>query len=282
MLQGQGVRLHRGTICHLKAAGKDYDGAACTVVDYKEEKKKWLVRLEGEEWAGRQLLASEASMALAYCLLPVSLSKLRKFKGVTEEGVQGSCGRGLLAAQSVGAGNPIFEEAPFMVVYKAHDDPFVHHAHRWRAYSALELAARRDGDVSTRAAVNAFDDLDYPLDRPSAATLHEVAEAIADSTAAAESGGGIGQRVVQRTALVQQVAGVLNKFRANEFGFANGPEVETLTPAAAAYRASAVYAFISRVNHSCEPSCGMVSKEGFHAARSIGFKLAQVIAIECH
>ena len=36
-----------------------------------------------------------------------------------------------------------------------------------------------------------------------------------------------------------------------------------------------MYAFTARVNHSCDPNMGMVSKEGFHVAHKIGFKLSQ-------
>ena len=213
------------------------------------------------------------SQSLTRATASSGLVKLRIFKELEKEAAQGACGRGLAVATHVPEGNPVFEEAPFLIVYKKPSEPLVHHAHRWQAYSTLATNARKEQeeDGYYKEALSSFDDFQYPSDIPG--PLREVAATIASNVAEGDDDSATGRRI-QPAWLEQHISGVMMRFKSNEFGFANGPDVEHQTPPDA-FLASAVYAFTSRVNHSCDPTLGMVTKEGFHISKKIGFKLDQ-------
>ena len=66
------------------------------------------------------------------------------------------------------------------------------------------------------------------------------------------------------------VTDTLMRFQCNQFGFSNGvPSADT------SFGASAVYAFISRVNHSCAPSMAMASRRKYCDAHGIEYSPAE-------
>lgn len=340
MLQGVIARLHEGTICHISGealddeeSGKSLDGVRCSIQSFDPAASKWRVRLEGRAWNGRELLdVDEGSLRIGHCLLPSALDEeaLEIYCTLSFEDAQGDCGRGLVVTQPVKAGQPIFEEAPFIVCSSWGDRRHgatsnEHHAERWLAYCALEAHARREredsGDEDRWAtALSAFHDLGYATDVPShvragadhicarhARTVFgrqgresssgndvgssggssnrssccDVPESpnenrIAAETAAAHpatSPSPTLQRLQRDTSPspsspspLQRVIQVLMRFNCNQFGLSNSANGASSASSGAPgsggpFCASALYAFTSRVNHSCDPSLAMASKE---------------------
>ena len=108
MMQGSNVKLHKGTVCHLR--GSTYDGAICMVEAYIKEKAKWQVKLQGAEHKNKQLLVPEDRLRMAFCLIPTSPARFESYVAIEDESTQGACGRGLCAGQRVPAGAPVLEE----------------------------------------------------------------------------------------------------------------------------------------------------------------------------
>ncbi len=70
------------------------------------------MRLLGSGWNGKEVLVSDGSLRLSYCLLPMSVGRhICKVKIDFEE-EQGSCGRGLVILESACAGDILFESRP--------------------------------------------------------------------------------------------------------------------------------------------------------------------------
>ena len=65
MIHGQRVRLHRNTVCHLEAPGRDFDGELCQVQSYDAAKNKWHIELNGGRHKGKELLVPESSLRKA-------------------------------------------------------------------------------------------------------------------------------------------------------------------------------------------------------------------------
>ena len=72
MLQGVGVRLHKGSVCHVHSFHDGLDGERCTVLSFDGAKKEWLVRIQGGDFRGKELSIAESSLRLR--LLPATLS----------------------------------------------------------------------------------------------------------------------------------------------------------------------------------------------------------------
>ena len=112
-------------------------------------------------------------------------------------------------------------------------------------------------------ALAAFEDLGISDDVPdhiaecAASLVEDLAKAAAEST---------GPTLEVPT--VDQVTTTLMRFNCNQFGFDNGA-----VGGNPSFSASALYLNISRVNHSCEPSMGMLSKESFCKGNRIAFKV---------
>ena len=154
MLHGQRVRLHRNTVCHLEAPGRDFDGELCQVQSYDAAKNKWHIELNGGRHKGKELLVPESSLSFAYCLLAESIGQHKKMVKLIEEGAQGSCGRGLVVAQSVAPGAALFQEPPLLL---SSTGPKRMHEDRWRAYLMLMISTQQQ--QLPAAALAAFDDL---------------------------------------------------------------------------------------------------------------------------
>ena len=137
MLQGVGVRLHKGSVCHVHSFHDGLDGERCTVLSFDGAEKEWLVRIQGGDFRGKELSIAESSLRLSYCLLPSAPSRLRRYFDIQCEGMQGSCGRGLVSRVAVPAGEAIFDEPPLVVAYKSTKSPQEHHSERWVAYATL-------------------------------------------------------------------------------------------------------------------------------------------------
>lgn len=248
MFHGNKVRLHPGTVCHLDAPGRPFHLEHCTVQKFDAAKSKWQIRLEAQQWNGKELLVPESSLRLAFCLLPDSVAKRKKMVKLIEEDAQGSCGRGLVVAQSVAPGAPLFEEPPLVLSSSGKGM----HQDRWRAYLTLMMSAQQQ--PAHGAALEAFEDLgisDLPtmLESTKAAASNILSEALAAA----------GQDLppVERMRQQEKVTGALMRFQSNQFKFANvedtgadsGPD-----DAASRFSAAAVFAFTSRLNHCCSPT----------------------------
>lgn len=251
MIQGDHVRLHKGSYCTLRVPGKSFDGGACTIIAYDGEKLKWQVQLEQAD--KKRLLVPEAALRLGFSVLP--LSQAGCYRKISQAGSQGDCGRGLIAAERIPAGVPIFEEGPILVAHKNTTSPQEHHTQRWRAYKALRASAKhKKGAFAQSLAV--FEDLGISDHVPD--HLRAGAEKIADDEAAALSLSPA-DAARAREKHLKHVIEVLMKFNCNQFGFENGVDPE----ADQTFWASAVYAFTSRANHSCAPSMAIVAKKLF-------------------
>ena len=262
MLQGESVTLHPQTLCYLSASGdeSELDGAQCLIKAYDSNAKKWRVQLVAREWEGRVLLVPEAALRIGFCLLPSSPSRRQMFARVAGE-MQGSCGRGLTVQEPVDAGAPILSEPPFMVAGALVGSVSAKHAERWFAYGTLrmnaEAEAKHDGPCAK--ALAAFMDLGIGEHLPA-----HVLEASNDIAASAN-----GITEAERAEYVQHVYGVLARCQSNQFRLHNGVD-----PDNAALSCSGLYDFISRVNHSCDPSIAIVPKSTFCGWRGVPWTLA--------
>ena len=120
------------------------------------------------------------------------------------------------------------------------------HEERWRAYVTLMLGrggAASGADAELSAALAAFDDLGI------CDTRNESVERAAGSSGA----DGMGEE--ERRKHVEQVFNALMRFQSNQFKFDNGCADDC-----ARFRASAVFHYTSRLNHSCEPSAFVETK----------------------
>ena len=213
-------------------------------------KNKWQIQLEGSQWNGKELLVPESALRLAFCLLPDSVAKRKKMVALIEEDAQGSCGRGLIVAQSVAPGSPLFEEPPLILSSSGKGM----HQDRWRAYLTLMMAAQQQ--PAHRAALAAFDDLGIS-DLPTMLEVTKVASSAILSEALAAAGQDLPPD--ERARQQEKVTNALMKFQSNQFKYAN-VEPETTADngvsddAASRFSAAAVFAFTSRLNHSCSPS----------------------------
>ena len=166
MIQGEVVRLHKGTVCTV-----NHDGwrASCTIAGFDETKGLWQIHLQDRSFT--QLFVPEAALRLSFSLLPSSLRAVRRFREIGYATAQGSCGRGFVAAEFIAKGQPIFEEAPLIVAHSPSPldetaTPLAHHSVRWRAYAKLAAVAKREAstpagraDGRLQRALAAFDDL---------------------------------------------------------------------------------------------------------------------------
>ena len=220
--------------------------------------------LTGEEWRGKALLVPEASLSIGYCSLnercDASLQHVE-----LDEVRQGSCGRGYAVGQHVDAGSLLFEESPFLVVrtgrgggenglaQRQYDE-------RWNAFTALATNAAYGTSLAT------FEDLSCDDDN----IPQHVASAAAAIVCANDTGD-MSQR--DQVSALYEVSRVLMRFESNLFRLDNRaapPQnggAPTEPPAELA--AAALYEMLSRVNHSCDPSIGILPK----------WKLCQVSAI---
>ena len=240
MWHGSTVKLHPGTVCHLEAPSREeLNNEMVSVVRFEASKGKWQVRLQNPRFRGKELFVPEASLRLAFCVLSESVTKAKRLVEMIEEPKQGACGRGILVAQSIQPGAPLFEEPPLMLtptgVKRMHED-------RWRAYLTLMLSAQRS--EADEAALAAFDDLAI------SDVLNKGAEAAAEAilqSALRSSGGGMSEadKAKQR----QRVQDALMRFQSNQFKFDNAHSDPDNR-----FAASAVFSLTSRLNHSCSPS----------------------------
>ena len=261
MIQGERVQLHKGSLCLITLDGENYENDLCSVQGYRCDKRKWHVKL-GE----KGLLAPETSLRFCFSLLPPALTKLYFHHHVSFDAAQGSCGRGLVAGDNIKAGAPIFEEPPLLVCFKSAESPLEHHEQRWRAYKMLIGRAQTgplsgpDGPWAKAAA--AFTELGFVDDAPE--HVRDAAEQIAAFDFSRLPG--VFPSDEARATHLQHVTEVLLRFHCNQFSFPNGvPERDPY------FDASAVYAFTSRINHSCAPSVRMVLKEAYCKAHCVPY-----------
>ena len=250
MLHGVQVRLHPGTVCRLEAPGRDFHGSHCTAHQFVADKAKWHVTLKGKA-EGKPMLVPESMMCLSHCLLPQSVSRVRKHVQLIEEEAQGSCGRGLIVDQPVAPGAPLFEEPPMMLSSAGGE----RHNDRWRAYLTLMMgASQTDGEFA--ATLAAFEYLGVS-DLPQMRTSTEAAASKILGEAVAASGGDVSQMPAEQLRGQQdKVTGALMRFQSNQFKFDNyaasgGGAVEG---GATRFSAAALFAFTAKMNHCCQPS----------------------------
>lgn len=265
MIKGTNVQLHEGAICKIVADSPSADGALCCIRGFDTAKGKWHVNVEGGKASGKkELLVPEHSLRLCYALAPSSLTKLERYHKTAFDDSQGSCGRGLVAAQDIRQGMPIFEEPPLVVAFDSSTSSREHHAERWRAYTALSLRARQDSSTGLWAsALRAFEELGI---------ADEIPEHVQDAAAVLaaqdwEEAPSAFPSDAHKQSHVTKVTHTLMRFLSNQFGLSNG------APAGSAFSASAIYAFTSRINHSCSPSIMIGTKEAFCKRFKIAYKV---------
>ena len=246
MIQGQEATLHAQTVCHLIAEKSPLHEKQCMIQSFDQAKGKWIVQLG----SGKKLLVLESTLRVSFCLLPSSTRKLQLFVRVGKED-QGSCGRGLAVQEAVPAGHPIFSEPPLIVAGGLVGG--TKHSERWQAYATLRSNAKLEGcaDGPVTQALQAFESLGIGEHIPS--SVREAAEAIAK----------------QQSAHTEDVFNALARFHTNSFRLHNGVEVDSPT-----LTCSGLYDYISRTNHSCEPSIAIVPKSTFCGWRGVPWTLA--------
>ena len=216
MIQGTNICLHKNTFCEYDGADSN-NGAISefsfgTVVAFDAKQHLWVLQPSD---GGKRVYVPESAVKLRFSLLPNSISKLGFYHRIAQS-EQGACGRGLVAAQDIKAGMPIFQEHPLLVVRESTrlDDTRLefaleHHSLRWHAYKTLVAQARREASKQPGAwskALNAFKELGIAEHTPEHVT--DAAAKIAASEGA--------------DADVQQVRDTLMRYFSNQFGFRNG------------------------------------------------------------
>lgn len=259
MIQGERVRLHPETVCEVDGSNSQFGGSRCVILGFDTATSKWRAKLLGRDNEAEMLFA-ESELRLGYSVLPSAVERLKYHAEIITEDAQGACGRGITVGESVPAHAPLFEEPPFLVVYSDPGEANLNHfAERWRAYSALaDLTMAHDASDVQAAAVAAlagFDDLAIASAAPPA-ELKDAAEKIV--TAEEQSEEAALMSPAARAEHVEEVVQTLRRFRSNAFGFKNGAESGDADRRP--FRASAVLSFTSRTNHSCAPTCFMLSK----------------------
>ena len=130
MIKGTEVQVHKNSFVRVQG----HDGDAL-IAGYDEEKQLWRVLLPDEK---KELLVPESSLSFRYCVLPASSTRLGCYAKFENEEAQGSCGRGVLAAQDIKGGHPFIQEPPLFVVRSCEThSPLEHYSERWRAYKML-------------------------------------------------------------------------------------------------------------------------------------------------
>ena len=201
----------------------------------------------------------ESRLRFGHAVLPAHVAKFKAFVGIQLDGEQGSCGRGLVVTEAVQAGTLLFEEPPLVVVSAWGDpnDPDIakrHQAERWLAYSALVEGAAQGGDGGVCAkALAAFDELSCDA---------EVPEDVHTGARYACSREGLPTDATYERRVVE----ALMRFKCNQFGFQED--------GSAAFAGAALYASISRMNHSCRPSAVMAYKESVCKVNQMPFNVA--------
>jgi hypothetical protein len=262
MLSGDSLSLHRGSLCYISSPGAKFDGACCTVLSFSEEKARWHVRLQDtgnkDSRRGKTRYVLESMLRLRFCVLQQNALPKRLVE-FGEEREQGGCGRGLVTVRAIRAGQPLFEERPLVVVTSDLGDPRRHYNERFVSYTTLARAAARCGEGSAEAAaLDAFEGLCTEGVVPEA--VRRAARAILDENDPAA------MSAEEREGSLAAVTDVLMRFEANQFGLDNGADGPGQpVDSHAACRASALYPFTARLNHSCEPSCTVMSKQSFCA-----------------
>lgn len=244
LLIGDHVTLHRNTVCDLSAPGVPYDKARCTVLSFNPRKSRWHVRLQGDQgddWHGKTKYVLESQLSLGFAVLPENAHPKLHVKVPTDD-MDDSCGRGLLVQQAVRAGQPLFTESPLMVVATAAADPQRNSNQRFLAYQSLAL------DAAAAAALDAFEDLTPDGLVPSHVSIGAEVILAQNSPEA--------MTTEMREGSLETLTNILMRFEVNQFGFSNGE-----ASGDDSFNASALYAFSSRLNHSCAPSVTIMSKQ---------------------
>lgn len=246
MIQGERLRLHKGSCCRLKDCPDDFLDKMCSVAAYEKPPsvKGWRVKVQGMD---AMSIIPEASLALRFHLLPQSLARLIKYALVEDEAAQGACGRGLIAAQDISARHPIFVEPPLIVVGGAQGNDsasFVAHENRWLAYKALLMRSSKGG--AWQEALEAFDDL---------AVLDSVPDSVRAAAARIATKEGMDEG---NEDFVKRIQDTLMRYKCNQFDFSRQTSTDLDAPE---FASSAVYALTSRLNHSCTPNVVTSFKE---------------------
>lgn len=151
-------------------------------------------------------------------------------------------GRGVETLQSVPRGGVLFDESPYLITPTGSPDMY---AQRWRAYLTMKFAASR-GSASMAAALASFDQLAIAM--RATASVEAAAARLYDEAVGPDGGG------PEREGEVRRVLDALMRFQSNQFKFGRDDGSGRAPGEADAFSASAVYAFVSFINHSCDPN----------------------------
>ena len=265
-IKGVHVRMHIGTVCRF--GGYDwccFNAPRCKVLGFDNEESKWRVQLEN---VNMELLVPEWSLRLGYCLLPSSLNAHTAHvqwaveenpfprrphdttkKGTVSRDEQFAGGCGLIAQQAVKKDALLFEDRPFAVIPSPTAGLERWHE-SWLAYEAMAAMADTEPLI-------AFSSLDFGSSN-SPFVRHGIQHTCSKL-------GGAASKDVR-----SQMKGALGRFQTNAFSFPHNL-MDSDKDAQAAMSASAIYAFMSRINHSCDANCAVDSKEHYCSERGLPF-----------
>ena len=247
MIEGERLRLHKGSCCRMKDCPDEFKDKICSVAGFQKPPsvKGWQVRIQGSD---SMSTVPEASLALSFHLVPASLARLTKYAQVDEASQEG----GLVAAQDIKARHPIFVEPPLIVVgedQSKESAPFEAHESRWLAYKALLMQSGRGG--AWKDALAAFESLTTPEKAP--AYVRAAAKRIAIKEGADEDDVNAGDSDV-----ADRVTDVLMKFKCSQFDFSRQTSTDLDAPE---FATAAIYARASRLQRSPTPNVVATFKE---------------------
>ena len=243
-ITGVHVRMHKGTVCRLgRSDWCCFNAPRCMVLAFDHKERKWQVQLEP---GGMKILVPEHALRLGYCLLPSSLNghtahvewKLKENAFLHRPQMQQL---GLAVQQHTKRDALLFEDKASVVIPSpaAGLDRWYE---SWLAYNAMRAIVEDELLI-------AFSAMEYR-------SAHNTHLRHGVKYTFSKIGGTALEHVWK------QMEGALGRFQANAFSFPNNL-MDSDKEAQAAMCASAIYAFASHINHSCDANCALVSKEQY-------------------
>ena len=167
-----------------------------------------------------------------------------------------------MSKQHVRCAEPIFEEAPIVVVSTDRTDANFERQRlfaRFEAYTILGQMAEGGGQAAAQA-ISAFHEL-----TPNGEMQPELvaaANAILDTNAPPEL------PAAQRTELLREITDVLMRFEMNQVGYNRGHDSSRV-------QASGLYILTSRLNHSCDANVSIQSKKAYCEQHGLPYSMAE-------
>eukprot|EP00931_Biecheleriopsis_adriatica_P043113 TRINITY_DN24647_c0_g1_i1.p1 TRINITY_DN24647_c0_g1~~TRINITY_DN24647_c0_g1_i1.p1 ORF type:complete len:387 (-),score=79.45 TRINITY_DN24647_c0_g1_i1:245-1405(-) len=271
MWHGTRLRLHEGGCAFLVGLTTDLEGEECEVVRFCGKAKKWAVRLADPALAGKEVLVKEKHVSFTYAVLPTFVDKARDAHFCVKTGL---CGRHLVATASFSKGQCIFSECPFLVsaAYTSScksrlagsPQAWAGRA-RWEAFLHMQRGARSEADM--RQALQWFQGLSSS-NRQGNQSCNKAKEVRKE---AEEIFNLMDDPPPDRHMWLHAISDVLFVWWTNQIEFPNGSE----------QGASALFRWVSLMNHSCCPSvhisCSAVDQDPGNKVAADGRILANAV-----